>query len=161
MDEALAAYVRALDSGATTDEWVSLSLLAHFDLKTHFMFVTNQTLYLPGWRRHGELWAAWKNPEGDHEVLARDIRAWADEHLDLDDSASHVVNVLAPLGGSYDLNPFSILIWGADFSKYRQSPAFRTRIRDLDLHAYWRENGFPPQCRPIVTTSGEDDFECV
>src|SRR6056297_2260927 len=72
MDEALAAYLRALDAGATTDEWVNPSLLAHFDLKAHFMFVTNQSLYLPGWRRHGELWTAWKNLDGSRDACWRD-----------------------------------------------------------------------------------------
>lgn len=156
MDEALAAYLRALDAGATTDEWLSLPLLARFDLKAHFMFVTNQSLYLPGWRRHAELWAAWKSLEGDHEALAREIRAYADEHLDLADNSSHVVNLLVPLGGSFDLTPFSILIWGEAYGKYRQSSEFRKRVQDLDIHAYWRENGFPPQCQAV----GEDDFEC-
>ena len=164
MDEALAAYLRALDAGATTDEWLSPSLLAHFDLKAHFMFATNQSLYVPGWRRHGELWAAWKNLEGDHEALAREVRAYADEHLDLADNTSHLVNLLVPLGGSFDLNPFSIVIWGDAYGKYRQSPEFRTRVQDLDIHTYWREHGFPPQCRPIgttsVTTGSEEDFEC-
>jgi len=156
MDEALAAYLRALEAGATTDGWVNLSLLVHFDLKAHFMSVTNQSLYLPGWRRHGELWAAWRNLGGNHEALAREIRAYADEHLDLADNSSHVVNLLVPLGGSFDLNPFSILIWDEAYVNYRQSPEFRKRVRDLDIHAYWRENGFPPQCQSVR----EDDFGC-
>jgi hypothetical protein len=28
---------------------------------------------------------------------------------------------------------------------------------ELGLPEYWREHGFPPQCRPM----GHDDFECV
>ena len=34
--------------------------------------------------------------------------------------------------------------------------AFREEVRALGLDEYWRENGFPPQCRPV----GDDDFSC-
>lgn len=160
VDEALEAYLAALESGAVTDEWVNLRLLAHFGMKAHFLFVTNQSHYLPGWRRHGEIWEAWNDLDADHDALVRDIRSYADRHLDLSDSASDLVNVLVPLGGSFDLLPFAILFWGPEYSKYRQSDAFRDRVVHLSVDEYWREHGFPPQCRPIVTADGDDDFEC-
>ena len=34
--------------------------------------------------------------------------------------------------------------------------AFERRVRELGLDRHWRENGFPPMCRPV----GDDDFEC-
>lgn len=34
--------------------------------------------------------------------------------------------------------------------------AFKREARAMGLDAYWRENGFPPQCRPL----GDDDFDC-
>jgi adenylate cyclase len=40
--------------------------------------------------------------------------------------------------------------------EWRQSPHFKQLYRDLKVHQYWREYGFPPQCRPL----GEEDFEC-
>jgi hypothetical protein len=29
-------------------------------------------------------------------------------------------------------------------------------LKDTGIFAYWQENGYPPQCKPI----GENDFEC-
>lgn len=46
-------------------------------------------------------------------------------------------------------------IWHPDAAFYRRSPAFKEQARSLML-PYWREHGFPPQCRPLEN----DDFEC-
>jgi TolB-like protein len=40
--------------------------------------------------------------------------------------------------------------------EFRDSPERKRLMRDIGLPAYWREQGFPPQCRP----KGADDFEC-
>jgi len=40
--------------------------------------------------------------------------------------------------------------------EWRQSPHFKQLYRDINAYQYWREHGFPPQCRPL----GEEDFEC-
>ena len=40
--------------------------------------------------------------------------------------------------------------------EFRNSPHRKRLIRDMGQPEYWREHGFPPQCRPI----GDDDFEC-
>ena len=49
-----------------------------------------------------------------------------------------------------------IMMWRSDASDFRQSDDFKRVIRDGGIEAYWRANGFPPQCRPL----GDDDFEC-
>ncbi len=38
----------------------------------------------------------------------------------------------------------------------RASPHRKRWMIETGLPAYWREHGFPPQCKPV----GEDDFEC-
>jgi len=48
------------------------------------------------------------------------------------------------------------VIWVPEHREYRQSAHFKEVVRELDLEPFWRENGFPPQCRPV----GQDDFEC-
>ncbi len=48
------------------------------------------------------------------------------------------------------------MLWLPQFSHYRQSPEFKQLAGDLGLTAYWREHGFPPQCR----ARGALDFEC-
>jgi TolB-like protein len=47
-------------------------------------------------------------------------------------------------------------IWNRFFPQWRKSPEFKEHVAELNLEAYWREHGFPPQCRPI----SEEDFEC-
>ncbi len=38
----------------------------------------------------------------------------------------------------------------------RNSNAYKRVVRGIKLEAYWRENGFPENCRPV----GDDDFAC-
>ncbi len=40
--------------------------------------------------------------------------------------------------------------------EYRDSPHRKRLMRLIGIPTYWREHGFPPQCRPV----GADDFEC-
>jgi TolB-like protein/Flp pilus assembly protein TadD len=47
-------------------------------------------------------------------------------------------------------------IWSPEYPQWRKSPEFKQHVEDLNLEAYWREHGFPPQCRPV----GGEDFEC-
>jgi len=41
-------------------------------------------------------------------------------------------------------------------SSFRESPARKQLMMKMGLPVYWREHGFPPQCRAL----GDDDFEC-
>ncbi|NBB91905.1 MAG: tetratricopeptide repeat protein [Gammaproteobacteria bacterium] len=160
MDEALAAYRRALESGTVTEQWVNFALLAHFDMELHFLFATNLPFYLPGWTRHDELWDAWQNLDANHDALVQDILAFIDGRDDLDKLSGGPAHLIVPLGGGYDQVPLSVLIWGPVYARYRGSEAFKARVRALRIDDYWRRNGFPPQCRSIVMANGEDDFEC-
>ena len=38
----------------------------------------------------------------------------------------------------------------------RNSEPYKRLIKRINLDAFWRENGFPINCRPI----GDDDFAC-
>jgi TolB-like protein/Flp pilus assembly protein TadD len=62
--------------------------------------------------------------------------------------------------GAYHLaeaNPsFPRWIWLDENAGFRQSEYFKPHIEQLGLPAYWREHGFPPNCRPL---DGED-IEC-
>ena len=46
--------------------------------------------------------------------------------------------------------------WDPVRADFRGSTAFRSIIEKQGIPAYWREHGYPPQCRPV----GEDDYEC-
>jgi adenylate cyclase len=47
--------------------------------------------------------------------------------------------------------------WDPAYEGLRESPAFKRIIERMGAPAYWREHGYPPQCRPV----GADDFECL
>jgi hypothetical protein len=47
-------------------------------------------------------------------------------------------------------------MWGPVHRQFRQSDAFRARVRDSGMLAFWQQNGWPDLCRP----RGNDDFEC-
>jgi TolB-like protein len=153
-DEAWQRYLAALDRGAITDQWTNFPLLARFEQKAAFLYASNQSRYLPQWRRHDALYEAHRNPDADHGELVREILAFAErERIAIDNG--YVVLLLLPLG-AHDLRPWEGLLWGEDHRRYRQSPQFKRFIRESGVHAYWRKTGFPRQCQPIET----DDFRC-
>jgi len=47
-------------------------------------------------------------------------------------------------------------MWSSGLHGFRQSDAFRRRVRDSGMLAHWRANGWPDLCRPV----GQNDFEC-
>jgi TolB-like protein/Tfp pilus assembly protein PilF len=152
-DEAWRRQLAALDRGAKIDQLADFPLLAHMGQKAAFMFASNQSRYLPRWHRHEALYEAYRNPEADHGELAREILAFAGkERLT---SRDYLVGLLLPLG-AYDLTPDLWMLWGEDNRRYRQSPQFKSYIRESGIHDYWRKAGFPEQCQPV----GSDDFRC-
>ena len=50
--------------------------------------------------------------------------------------------------------------WFRGYPGMNDSPQRKRAMIARGLPDYWFEHGFPPQCRPIVDASGEDDFEC-
>ena len=65
--------------------------------------------------------------------------------------------------GQYDRIPasrgvtaFSTTQWEPGFPRFRDSGAFKQMLHDMGIPAYWREHGFPPQCRAV----GAKDFTC-
>jgi TolB-like protein len=47
--------------------------------------------------------------------------------------------------------------WDPAFEGLRASPAFKRILEQVGVPAYWREHGYPPQCRPV----GAHDYECA
>ena len=54
------------------------------------------------------------------------------------------------------MNLISVDDWDMLNKKYRQSEQFKTKIKNKNVFKYWKEVGFPKQCRP----KGDDDFVC-
>jgi TolB-like protein/Tfp pilus assembly protein PilF len=150
--QALERFERALGTGAVTGQYVNFTLLAQAGNQTAFTLATNMTDWLPGWRRHDEIYAAYRRPERDHGALVKDIRDFVAAN---DLKPYYLGNLLVPLG-AHDMRPFWPLIWGPDYARYRQSPQFSDFIRRSGVLDYWQAHGWPKQCRPL----GEEDFEC-
>jgi adenylate cyclase len=65
--------------------------------------------------------------------------------------------------GAYDLAAeaeslqfTAVLFWDPAHAGMRGTPAFKRIVEQIGIPAYWREHGYPPQCRPV----GRTDFEC-
>ncbi|QKK03064.1 MAG: tetratricopeptide repeat protein [Pseudomonadota bacterium] len=50
--------------------------------------------------------------------------------------------------------------WFRGYPGMKDSPHRKRAMIARGLPDYWHEHGFPDVCRPIVTASGADDFEC-
>ena len=97
---------------------------------------------------------ALENPEQDQTTRAARWKAWAaEQNLDI----CQLGAVLPALKQYHCLDEVNNAraIWNPAAKAYRKSPAFEATARRLFL-PYWREHGFPPQCRPVR----EEGFEC-
>jgi adenylate cyclase len=153
-DEAWQRYLAALDRGAITDLYTNFALLARFGQKAAFVFASNQSRYLPRWRRHEALYEAHRNLEADHSELVGEILAFAEKEGIATDNG-YVTLLLLPLG-AHDLRPVMAMMWGEDHLQYRQSAQFKHVIRESGVLDYWRKVGYPERCHPVEP----DDFRC-
>jgi adenylate cyclase len=151
--EALARMQESLATGAVVSEYVNLALLAHFEERTAFMLLINQSKWLPGWHRQRDVYEAFRDLDGDHAELLAELLEF--HRTRPADAASYLALLLVPLG-AFDMRPeYAMLVWGPEYADYRRSPQFRSYMRESGALDYWREHGYPPQCRPL-----HDDFEC-
>ena len=60
------------------------------------------------------------------------------------------------IGKSATLDSDLLVHWAPGFPRFRNSPARKAVIERLGLPPYWREHGYPPQCR----AAGKQDFTC-
>lgn len=97
-------------------------------------------------------------PERDHSTAQQRYRARVDQfewrNLVSEPVIGAYFNFYDRTAIAYDDS--ANWLWGPDMKRFRRSPEFKQLIENLGSQAYWRKNGFPPQCRPL----GEDDFEC-
>jgi tetratricopeptide (TPR) repeat protein len=152
-EEALAAYEKSLDTGSVMKA-LSLPVLASTGQKNAFKTATNSPDFLFGWRRHDELYEAFRHPERTYPELVADIlqfnRTKAKPTTE-DDLSSLVI----PLG-ALDRTADSVEVWNRAYANYRRSKQFKARVVNTGVLDYWRKHGFPPQCRAV----GVDDFAC-
>ena len=152
-EEALAALREGMSKGISKLHYTYFGLLARLGMEDLFKAAMNHHTLLYGWSRHDELYLAYRNLDGDHQDLIKSIRAFQEKTERVDEINIDIV--VQNLGG-FDHYPYVLNIWGETSRRYRQSAQFKNYANKAGLHDYWREYGFPPQCRPL----GEDDFEC-
>ena len=103
---------------------------------------------------------ALENPNSDHTARLHRFERWAKEN---GEDISLFVGVLLAFK-AYDYFAISnsmpdseiAEMWQPNWAEFRQTTYFKQFVRKNNFLAYWREAGFPKQCRPL----GEDDFEC-
>ncbi len=129
-------------------------LLARSNEELAFMLQVNRPCYLSGWRRHRELYYAYKHPGRDHRALIEDIRK---HKPDESDSLQTCLggDILVALG-DHDALPSAQALWDRSLANYRRSPQFKAFIQKSGAFDFWRQHGFPPQCKPV----GKTDFAC-
>jgi TolB-like protein/Tfp pilus assembly protein PilF len=152
-EEAMAAYIKALDNSSAKMEWAPLALLARTGDELTFKTTTNSPQLLRGWRRHDELWEAYRHPDRDHSELIESIRDFLDARPGNSDMIFRWI--VDPIGTDWRV-PEQLFLWDASMARYRRTETFKAYVRESGVYDYWQTAGYPPQCRPI----GKDDFEC-
>jgi tetratricopeptide (TPR) repeat protein len=103
---------------------------------------------------------ALETPNSDHTARLRRFERWAEENGE--DISLFAGVLLAFKAYDYFATSNSMKtsdiseVWEPNWAEFRQTTFFKQFVRNNNLLAYWREAGFPKQCRPV----GEDDFEC-
>ena len=121
-------------------------------------FTVSRNIYWWAEFPHADYIDAIAEPEYQPGGRIEKLLKWSDEKkVDIVDET----NVMLALR-AYDLidvqafdNDYEDL-WLPAFAHYRKSSQFKQLAADLGLLEYWRDAGFPPQCREL----GDGDFEC-
>ena len=153
-DRALLEYGRLVRDGATVDETVLLFALLERNREAEARDLVGR---LDAETPLPEIvFEAARNPAPNRLVARRVYRRWFQGVR-----FKRNVQALTLALGAYDLidtrQGSNAGLWWPEFPEFRQSAAFENIVRRLGIDAYWREHGFPPQCRPV----GVDSFACT
>lgn len=157
-NKAIALYEETLGSGFhSMDEVFIPEYLRRGQIATALLIADTKT-----WQSYApvaEVIKAFENPDADHSEGLRRFERWSEETGKSLESVAFVLlafrqfDRLAPLNGRSDIR---FAMWYPMARDYRQSPAFKQFVEVQGLPDYWRETGYPPQCRAV----GKDDFSC-
>ena len=86
------------------------------------------------------------------------LDALLERHADLDGPTLHFLLRAYDRAAAWEGRIITLVVqWDPIHAAFRNSPAFRTILDKQSVPDYWREHGYPPQCRP----RGDDDYECA
>ncbi len=146
-----------LEAGFLRDADVYIPLFLARGDRTSALFISGQINNWDGFPHADFIEALARPAEVDLKKFA-ELKAWAAANdVDIFDR-SHILLAfhayeeltLERFGNAYEN------LWLPVYSEFRKTPSFKNLVRDLGHLAYWRKNGFPPQCRQLAG----DDFEC-
>jgi len=95
-----------------------------------------------------------ENPEDDHSARVARFNKWA-APLNMNVCDFAMVGVALRQEQCFTSIDSRRLVWHPDAAYFRKTQTFKDYI-NTHLMAYWRENGFPPQCRVLE----DGDFKC-
>ncbi len=156
-DEALEAFLAGVENGFVTNRALSFvrPLLAGNQRAMAMMLMVADDLG-PEWQQAMLEFQQTGRPAGN-------VRRAIEESGDL--PKYHAMHYLVL--GAYDLaadmaevTESTLVFWDPSLPGLRGSEAFKRLLREDGVPDYWRTHEYPPQCRPIEKTDGEDDFEC-
>ena len=121
-------------------------------------YTVSRNIYWWGGFPHKDYVTALKEPVENPDELLAEFEEWAKgQKVDI----AEYTNVMLAIG-AYDKvtvetfdNDYEDL-WLPHFAAYRKSDDFKALAKALGLEQYWREFGFPPQCRAL----SEAEYEC-
>jgi TolB-like protein len=153
-DDALVRYRHDLAAGLSRFNFGLIPLWVHIESDLMFMAAANLPDVLQGFPRLAELYAAHRDPGGDHSALLVDALRYMPTTI-TDGGGTIIDLLLVPLGRE-ETHRLSAQVWSPSFQRFRQTEAFKQMIVGTGTLTYWREHRFPPLCRPV----GADDFAC-
>ena len=98
-----------------------------------------------------------ENPQQDQSARIAVFQRWAEDQ-NIPMCYMNGLFVSLKLDHCYDsiADGGVAMMWHADAAYFRNTAAFK-EIINKNLMSYWREHGFPSQCRDL----GDGDFECI
>jgi len=103
---------------------------------------------------------ALENPNSDHTARLRRFERWAkenEEDMNLFTGVLLAFKAYDYFAKSTSMSDSEVAeMWQFNWAEFRKTTSFKQFVRNNNFLAYWRQAGFPKQCRPV----GEDDFEC-
>lgn len=100
---------------------------------------------------------ALEDPDGNHQGRLARFDQWSKESgISIANASQVFISMKAYDRVSDSTSKTDTFMWTSAAADYRQSENFKQLMKNRGIPGYWKQRGFPPQCRPM----GKDDFHC-